>query len=195
MSPTPAVHRADYADLDQVAHLVGTAFAGLDVVAYMIPDPGRRAPLMSAWAAIMVEDAFKRGHVDVIPGAGAAPLATAVWFHREEPLPAPDDYDRRLAEAVGPHRERFQVVDELLEASHPQEPHHHLLFLAVRPDHQNHGLGTALMDHHHATLSGLPAYLESASTASTRLYLRNGYTERRPIVLPDGARFWPMWRP
>ncbi|MFI6294584.1 GNAT family N-acetyltransferase [Nonomuraea sp. NPDC050790] len=194
MSESRVVQRAAYTDVEQVAGLVGTAFAGLGVVAYMIPDPERRAPVMSAWAAILVEDALKHGHIDLITGESGL-LGAAVWFHREEPVPAPDDYDRRLEEAVGEHVERFRVVDDLLEENHPHAPHHHLLFLAVRPDHQNQGLGSALMDHHHATLNGLPAYLESGSPESTRLYARHGYVERRPLLLPEGAKFWPMWRP
>jgi GNAT superfamily N-acetyltransferase len=119
----------------------------------------------------------------------------AVWFPYTSPLPAPHDYDRRLAAATGAWEERFRTLDELSEQNHPAAPHHHLAFLAVHPDRQNEGLGTALLRHQHARLAGLPAYLEASDPRNRDLYARHGYQAREPFALPDGALFWPMWRP
>ncbi|GAB3958082.1 hypothetical protein GCM10027614_74860 [Micromonospora vulcania] len=84
----------------------------------------------------------------------------------------------------------------MFAANHPHTDHHHLAFLATRPDRQGQGLGTALLEHHHAWLdeAGMPGYLEASSPRSRDLYARNGYRTGEPFRVPDGTPFWPMWR-
>jgi ribosomal protein S18 acetylase RimI-like enzyme len=88
----------------------------------------------------------------------------------------------------------------MLDQHHPTGiPHHHLAILAVHPDRQRRGIGTALLDAHHATLEeeGTPAYLEASSPRARDLYLTHGYTLQpgAPFYLPDdGPPLWPMWR-
>jgi GNAT superfamily N-acetyltransferase len=70
--------------------------------------------------------------------------------------------------------------------------------MAVHPAHQRHGIGSALLAAHHATLdaAGLPAYLEASGNRSRALYLRHGYTDTGPPVqLSGGPALYPMWRP
>ena len=89
-------------------------------------------------------------------------------------------------------------MDAAFEAHHPTEPHHYLAFLAVRPDKQNLGIGSALLARHHARIdaAGIPAYLEANDLRNRRLYMRHGYTFDTTIWLPDnGPPVWPMWRP
>jgi ribosomal protein S18 acetylase RimI-like enzyme len=76
------------------------------------------------------------------------------------------------------------------------QPHHYLAFLAVHPDAQNRGIGSALLDRHHARLdrAGLPAYLEANDPRNRDLYLRHGYRVRSVIDLPDGPPLRSMWR-
>ncbi|MEU0571656.1 GNAT family N-acetyltransferase [Nonomuraea sp. NPDC005983] len=186
----PAIRRAGAGDAHQVSALIATAFASLDAVAYVVPDPAVRHEIMTADFRILVDHAVEHGQIDVIDED-----AVAVWFPRTAPLPEPPDYDRRLAAATGEWVDRFRVLDTLFDQHHPSEPHHHLAFLAVHPSRQGGGLGTALLRHHHARLDGLPAYLEASSPRSRELYLRHGYRARTPFALPNGARFWPMWRP
>ena len=87
---------------------------------------------------------------------------------------------------------------EQLDRHHPAGTfHHHLAILAVRPDRQGQGIGTALLHAHHAVLEdqGIPAYLEASDERTRRLYLAHGYTDRgSPIELADGVRMYPMWR-
>jgi predicted N-acetyltransferase YhbS len=106
-------------------------------------------------------------------------------------------YERRLAAACEPYTDRFEILDKLFDAHHPTEAHHHLAFLAIAPDKQCTGRGTALLQRHHARLNriGLPAYLEASSSGSRDLYARHGYLQREPFHLPNGSAFYPMWRP
>ncbi|TMR98768.1 GNAT family N-acetyltransferase [Nonomuraea basaltis] len=185
----PDVRHATAEDAGAVAELIATAFAQLKVVSYLVPDRRERHRILTANFQIYVDHALEHGEIHLIDGGSAA----AVWF--AAPMPAPRDYDIRLAECTGEWADRFRVLDALFEEHHPAEPHHHLAFLAVHPDHQNQGLGSALLRHHHARLDGAPAYLEASSTGSRDLYARHGYQAREPFALPDGTLFWPMWRP
>jgi len=188
-----SIRRAGQEDTAQVAELIATAFAPLAAVSWLLPEPDVRPRIMTADFLILVEHALKYGHIDVIDQGRAA----AVWFDRTAEVPEPEDYDGRLVEACGQWADRFRVLDELFEKNHPEEPHHHLALLAVDPARQSGGLGTALLHHHHAKLDdgGTAAYLEASSPNSRDLYLRHGYELRETFALPDGTKFWPMWRP
>ncbi|MBB6545319.1 GNAT family N-acetyltransferase [Nonomuraea rubra] len=187
----PAVRLATAEDAQRVAELIATAFSGLRPMAYLVPDRRERHRIIAANFRIFVEHAVEHGEIHLIDDGPAV----AVWFPYTSPLPAPHDYDRRLAEATGAWVERFRTLDELFERNHPAAPHHHLAFLAVHPDRQNEGLGTALLRYQHDRLGGLPAYLEASDPRNRDLYARHGYQARQPFALPDGALFWPMWRP
>ncbi|HEY9472749.1 MAG TPA: GNAT family N-acetyltransferase [Mycobacteriales bacterium] len=178
-----------------VSRVIAEAFAELAVVGWLVPDAAARDCVLSADFRIFVDHAFEYGEVHATPDLDAV----ALWFPLDgDPLPEPNDYHRRLTDAVGEWIDRFSLLDKLFEANHPTEPHHHLAFLAVRPDRQGNGLGSALLRHHHARLDhdGMPAYLEASSPGSRDLYLRHGYQLRgEPFTVPGGTPFWPMWRP
>lgn len=188
---------AGAADVDLVAGLIGAAFHELDVAAWLVPDPDDRAKVLPANFRIFVEHALSYGEIH---RAAGDPTAVAVWFRQDgAPVPPPDDYDARLAAACGAFTERFRVLDELFDAHHPHDrPHHHLAFLAVRPELHGRGLGSALLRYHHRRLdeSGVGAYLEASSARSRALYERHGYRVMGgPFRLPDGGPpLWPMWR-
>ena len=114
---------------------------------------------------------------------------------------SPADYQARLAAATAPWTARFLAFDQALDRNHPAGiPHHHLAILAVRPDRQGQGTGTALLRAHHQVIDrdgGAPAYLEAADLRSCHLYERHGYVllPGAPFRLPDGGpAMWPMWR-
>src|SRR5262249_12104898 len=111
-------------------------------------------------------------------------------------IPPPADYDVRLKDASPASFDRVSELDAALAANHPVDPHHYLSFLAVHPDYQNHGIGSALLNRHHFRLdaAGLPAYLPANDPRNRDLYLRHGYVCRTEIRLPDGPPIWPMWR-
>ncbi|WP_410814062.1 GNAT family N-acetyltransferase [Micromonospora sp. 067-2] len=180
-------------DAALVAGLIAEAFVALEVTSWLVPDPSKREAVLAGDFEILVEHAMRHGLVH----ATADRAAVAVWFPLVgEPLPPPGDYDARLAAACGEWTDRFQHLDELFEANHPHEDHHHMAFLATRPGRQGQGLGTALIEHHHAWLdaNAMPGYLEASSPRSRDLYARHGYRAGEPFRVPDGTPFWPMWR-
>lgn len=179
------ITRATPADVDRVADLITLAFHDLPPSRWLVPDPRLRPELTRANFVMWTRHAIDHGHVDLIDGRAAA-----VWFHRDQgPIPTPETY------APKP---RFRLMDEVFAAHHPDDDrHHHLVFLAVEPGQQRQGLGTALLDHHHAHLdaANLAAFLEASSPENVEFYLESGYqVVNGPYHLPDGPPLWPMWR-
>ena len=203
---TPGIRTVTTAeDVVAAGRLVAVSFDHLDANHYLIPDETRRLEAMQEFFTVLTAHAAN--------GAGKVLLtedgnATAVWFDRTVEPTEPDGYAERINAAAGEYADRFAALDELFEAHHPTEPHWHLAFLAVHPDHWSRGLGGALMDHTHGWLDkeGLPAYLEATNADNQRVYRRHGYTDMTPfpIVLGDpagstedkvaGATFYRMWR-
>jgi ribosomal protein S18 acetylase RimI-like enzyme len=198
---TVAIRRARENELAEVGALISYSFDHLDADAYLVPDPAQRLNVMADFFTLLTEQAYRQGRVDVIEAPdGDGFMAAAVWYDRTTDLPPPhEDDESRLVELAGPWIDRFAALDELFEKNHPTEPHWHLAFLAVHPDHQHRGLGSTLMQSVHDELdaAGIPQYLEATNQNNIRLYRRTGYTDMSPfeIRLPDGTPFFRMWRP
>jgi GNAT superfamily N-acetyltransferase len=189
------------ADIEDAAAIVGTAFSPLEASQWLIPEDERRRDVLTGVFRIIVGHALSYGQVDLLtPSTGdhdhpeQPKVGAAVWLHRDRPLPPSPDYAGRLRRAAGPDTGRFELLDELFEAHEPPEPHHHLALLAVLPEHQGRGIGTALLRRQLDSIR-LPAYLEASSLDSSRLYAAHGFKPRgEPFALPNGALFYPMWR-
>ena len=195
MRRAPEIVRAAPDQAGPVAALIAEAFVPLPPTVWLVADPEERRSRLAANFEILVEYAFRHGHVELTGEQTAA----AVWVHHDDgvELPPPPDYDARLAAAAGPHLDRFRALDDAFAAHTPHGVHHHLTFLAVRPGHQNQGIGSLLMAAHHERLdrAGTPSYLEASTERARDLYLRHGYRLLgEPFYLPDGPPFWPMWR-
>jgi ribosomal protein S18 acetylase RimI-like enzyme len=186
-------------EISEVGLLISHSFFNLDANRYLVPPTDDRLPVMADFFTLLSENAFQYGRVDVIDNpAGEGLAAAAVWFDNTRETPGPENYEERLKSLAGGYHDRFVALDELFEKHHPADPHWHLAFLAVHPDHQEHGLGSQLMKHTHDELeqTGVPAYLEATNQNNVRLYRRSGYADMTPfeMYLPDGTPFYRMWR-
>lgn len=91
---------------------------------------------------------------------------------------------------------RGQAMANAMEKNHPRARHYYLAFIAVAPQFQGMGLGSAMME---ATLksvdaSGAPAYLENSNPKNTRLYERCGFVTRKNIAPAAAPPLVAMWR-
>jgi len=184
-------------DTAEITDLVAAAMWDGPVARWLNNDPAVRQRESRGYFEIFVEHAVRYGEVYATADSDTGRLSgVALWFPFTSLIPAPVDYDRRLKEVAGPAFDRARELDAALEAHHPLDPHHYLAFLAVHPDSQNRGIGSALLNRHHARLdrADIPAYLEANDPRNRDLYLRHGYVCRSEIRLPDGPPLWPMWR-
>ncbi|MFI5896751.1 GNAT family N-acetyltransferase [Actinoplanes sp. NPDC051513] len=195
----PEIRPAREDEIPAVGHLVGLSFLDLPQCAYLVPPLEDRLSVTADYFTMLTEHAYRYGLVDVIDNpAGGGLAATAVWFDYTREAPDPENYEENLRSMAGEYLDRFQALDVIFEKHHPHDEHWHLAFLAVHPDHQEHGLGSKLMERKHAELgvAGVPAYLEATNENNVRLYRRHGYADMDPfeMLLPDGTPFFRMWR-
>jgi ribosomal protein S18 acetylase RimI-like enzyme len=195
----PEIRPAREDEIPAVGHLVALSFLDLPQCAYLVPPLADRLSVTAGYFTMLTEHAYRYGQVDVIDNPeGGGLAATAVWFDYTREAPDPENYEENLRSMTGEYLDRFQALDVIFEKHHPHDEHWHLAFLAVHPDHQEHGLGTELMEHKHTELgvAGIPAYLEATNDNNVRLYRRNGYVDMDPfeMLLPDGTPFFRMWR-
>jgi GNAT superfamily N-acetyltransferase len=188
--------RADPADTGTLSRVVADAFHGLAPSRWLIADPDARRQVFPGYFRLYVEHAMASGVVYTTTDRAAAALWIPIGADATSP---PADYEARLRAASGSWTGRFLTFDAALDAHHPVGiPHHHLAILAVRPDRQGQGTGTALLRSYHEILdreAGAPAYLEASDLRTRQIYLRHGYADHGPpIHLPDGPLMYPMWR-
>lgn len=195
-SPLSLVVPACPADAGVLSDVIAEAFHPLAPSQWLIPDEAARRQVFPGYFRLFVEHALATGVVHTTPDRAAA----ALWLPAGPGGPVPPDaYAERLAAATGAWAHRFRAFDAALDARHlAGVPHVHLALLAVRPDRQGQGTGTALLRAHHRTLdhhARLPAYLEASDLRTRQLYLREGYADHgRPVRLPGGPAMYPMVR-
>jgi len=194
--PQVQVIRAEPADLDVLSQVIADAFHRLAPSRWLVADPVARREIFPGYFRLYVEHALTRGVVHTTPDRAGAALWIPVGVRGADP---PADYDSRLAAVTSPWASRFRTFDAVLDAHHPPgPPHHHLTLLAVRPDRQGQGTGTALLRRYHEMLdceTGAPAYLEASDRRTRQIYLGHGYADHgAPIGLPDGPLMYPMLR-
>jgi ribosomal protein S18 acetylase RimI-like enzyme len=182
-------------DAPAVAEVLATAFLHGDLAPWLIPNPAVRARVYRPYFALLTEQALHHGHVDITTERDAA----AVWYPiAGDAPPAPRRYDERLADITGEYLPRFAALDTAMHRHHSYEVwHHYLAFLAVHPDRQRCGVGSALLAHHHADLDahGTPAHLEATGVRNRYLYQRHGYRSLPPYrIATKSPRLYPMWR-
>jgi len=188
------ITRAGTDDVEVLSQVIADAFLDLAPCQWLIADRDARRVIFPDYFGMYVVHAITDGLVYTTADRGAA----ALWIPRTGPAEPTEAGDELLAEITGQWAERFVVFDQELNARHlAGVAHHHLAILAVSPDRQGQGIGTALLNAHHVALDqeGVTAYLEASDELTRSIYLRHGYADwGNPIQLPDGPHMYPMTR-
>lgn len=191
------VEMAETTDIEVLSHVIADAFFDLAVSQWLVPEPQARRAIFPSYFRIFVERTFAEGLVLTTPARDAAALWIPVG--PDGPGEPPEEYHDELAILTGRRLGRFQALDEAFERHHPVGvPHDYLAILAVRPDRQRSGIGTAILNARHAHLDrdGTSVYLEASDAVKREIYRKQGYADLgEPIQLPDGPPVYPMWRP
>ncbi|MEU7578122.1 GNAT family N-acetyltransferase [Streptomyces sp. NPDC041068] len=200
-----AIRRAGESDREYVVGLLDAAFMQDPVSSWVLPGDEYRLRTHGALMGAFFDIALDEGYVDITEDGAAV----AMWWSvpagghgddgvHEGEAEGAEDGPVLLRRAVDPDNERVELIGRLTDAIHPTDrPHQYLHLIAVHPDRQGEGLGTALVS---AVLDrcdreGLHAYLEASNARSRDLYTRLGFAFMGAALdLPDGPRMWPMWR-
>src|SRR5258706_385147 len=190
----PVIRPARIYEAGAVTGVLAEAFLDGDLAGWLVPDRFLRRSVYADYFRIFAEFFLAHGRVEATDDVDAV----ALWWPVDQQLDMDiPNYDERLAKATGTALGRFVTLDMAMHSHHPtKRPHDYLAFLAVHPDQQMQGLGSALLRHHHDQLDndGVPAYLEATGTRTRMLYARHGYQTWEPLRIPGGPSIFPMWR-
>ncbi len=188
---------AGTAHTDVLSQVIADVFTDLPQSEWLIGDPDARRQILPGYFLLLIEAALTSGTVYTTTDRAGA----ALWMHVSPDRTSPsDDYATRLAAATGRWASRFAAFDAVLDRHHPSSCSYDLLaILAVHPDRQGQGIGSALLRAHHQVLDrgeGTLGYLDAAGPRSRQLYRRHGYLPSGLFYLPeDGPAMYPMARP
>ena len=185
-----------------IREVLAAAFADGAVAGWLDPYPSTRCRHTVDHVHDTVQDALDHGIVRVVEADGEV-VAAALWrptpthtLHAANPTNTPTDA-AHPRDDIAHVTHRLRLLQALMLETAPRRPHHYLHYLGVRPDRQNHGIGTHLLTAHHSLLDTMeiPAFAHADDARNHALLTRHGYTDiGGPIALPDGPPIWPMWR-
>ncbi|MER5403196.1 GNAT family N-acetyltransferase [Streptomyces sp. NPDC002769] len=197
-----AIRVAAEDDRERVVQLLDDAFRDDPVSGWVFPDAAHRRDRHPRLMAVFADIVFAEGRVDITEDGAACALWLSVSADENADGDHADHADEdgpvQLREAVDPDNVRVELVGRLTAEIHPSgRAHEYLWMIAVAPERQGEGLGSALVRSvlDRCDQEGVPAYLEASNERSRALYERLGFGHTgRPLDLPDGPRMWPMWR-
>lgn len=174
------------------------AFMEVPASRYLVPNnETARYEALKQYFGLWMEHAIKHGAVYCTTDLAGC----AVWLYVQPGVSSePEGYEDRLRVAVSPETfKRMQRFDVLMDSRIPDTPSGlwYLTFMGVATYHQRQGIGSALLEAHHARCDkhGLPAFLEAGDPESLRLYAKHGYEPLgAPLVLPDASELYPALR-
>jgi ribosomal protein S18 acetylase RimI-like enzyme len=182
-------------DVDELASVLAEALLDDPPNVWSIPDRGARRSVMPGFFRLFVEASVAAGRALALEDRSGVCL----WFPPgwEMGGEGPETFETRAREVLAEVLPGPLAIVEAIEPHHPSTPaHYYLAFVAIRPERQGLGLGSALIRHGLDRCDGevRPAYLEATSERNRGLYERLGFAVRSEIHLPDGPTLWAMWR-
>lgn len=189
------IRRAKSSEHDLVTDILTDAFANDPACNWVWNDPALAPQVSRAFFGVMAGAVLEAGEVYI----DADQQGVALWL----PVDPSEQHDSEelqaaLNEAIGPFRERGDIIDALMAEAHPTHAvHAYLPFIGVAQRGQGKGVGGALLASrtHYLEQQGLSAYLEATTLEAARLYERYGFRHmEKTIDLPDGPKMYPMWR-
>jgi GNAT superfamily N-acetyltransferase len=167
---------------DEAAEALARAFAPHDPLrTYLAPDPADGPRVNAVMFRLSIAAGLADGRVDVW---GDPIVGVAIWLPRPAIgegalLPAPpvpgayEEFGPEVVERIG----RVREVMQRLRAIARPDRHVYLDEVGVIPEHQRHGVATALLEagHDWANTLGLPCALDADVEANVAFYRGRGY--------------------
>ena len=190
---------AKRADVRSMSKVLARAFYDDPVMMYMLPEAkSRTKALPPMFAALARHHFLRRGGSEVASRSGGLGGAT-LWDPPGQRKSTRWESLRMLPTLAWYFRSRSrqtQILGEVMEESHPEEPHWYLMVIGSDPSVRGAGFGQALMRSRLDRCDGerAPAYLEASKEELIPYYSRFGFEQIGEIQIPDGPKMWPMWR-
>jgi ribosomal protein S18 acetylase RimI-like enzyme len=192
IATTAPITTATVADAERAIATLTLAFSSDPPNRWVWPDPQQYLEAFPAFIAAFGGAAFEQGTAYRIDGYAGAALWLPPEAHPDEEALA-----SLIQRTVAEHDQAdlFAILEQL-GGAHPNEPHWYLPLIGVDPGQQGKGYGSTLLRQGLAACDrdGTPAYLESTSPQSVRLYERHGFEVVGTIRLGTCPPIFPMVR-
>ena len=188
---------ADPERFEAFAALFASTFADDAMIRWPFPEDDFEERVRKMWLAVG-GDMLDAGWLWEIPPA----VGMAVWVPpggEGRYLEIEERADDAIAALTDDGGERYRALWAWIEENLPKDPHWYLDHLAVAPEHQGKGLGSALIRFglDRARKDGTCAFLETSRERNVGLYEHLGFRVIRADHTPGGGPFiWFMrWDP
>jgi ribosomal protein S18 acetylase RimI-like enzyme len=195
-APAAEVRKATSQDRPAVVATLARAFHDDPVMKWLFPWDERRPEILAAFFDVAMRLYLRNDEVELYGESVGAALWAPPGKWRVGPLEMMRSMPRLLPVMRSRALRGMQVMTHV-EKHHPHQPHRYLAVLGTEPEHQGEGIGSVLLRSmlERCDRDRVPAYLESSSEGSKRLYLRHGFRVTQELPLPpDGPPVWLMWR-
>ncbi|MEU2999970.1 GNAT family N-acetyltransferase [Streptomyces sp. NPDC006995] len=182
----PVVRPITDADVPASVDTLARAFAGYPFTRHVISAEGHEDRVRRFQEICLTRIGMVYGRVWVADDG----RAVAVWATPgEDPSPAFAEVGPVLGELSGDRQAAYASAEVAVAPYRPQEPAWFLNTVAVSPDAQGKGLGSAVLvpGIEEAGRAGYPAFLETSSERNVRFYERLGFRVTAAVALPDGG--------
>lgn len=187
---------------EQAIQTLSEAFTDDPTSKYFLPEAQQRAARLRPLFRAAVRHGLDGGSVDLVDGGNGV----AVWLRSATARMTVARMIRTgvpataVALGFGASRRVLQFLDWIEKRREEvlPSPHWYLLNLAVQPDCQGQGLGSALLRHgtERAGREVLPCFLETASVRNVELYRRHGFRQvYEATPTSGGPQMWGFVRP
>lgn len=189
------VTKASAAQSPEVVNALCRGFYDDPVFRWTVPDDDRLAAMLPAFFGIFTEPLLAQDETYLTADASG----TALWVPPGQEAVAEEDAEEfisRVVDVSGVDAPRMLEIIGLLDEHHPHGDFYFLNLLAVVPEEQGKGIGSALLAEvlERADREGVPAYLDATSEDNKRLYERHGFEAGEPYGPKGGPKLFPMWR-
>jgi GNAT superfamily N-acetyltransferase len=198
--PEPQVDRMPVESMHAAIAATSRAFWPDPLFGFFARNEVHEHRVLPIFLGAMMRDAQRHGQVWTA-GDDTQVIGSASWLPPGS-LPRSRTRELRIYAActraliTGRNRRTGIRLLDLVEKSHPVEPHWYLAVLGVDPRHQGRGLGRALIQPvlDRCDREIVPAYLETQKPENLPFYERFGFRVTDEISVPGSPPVWLMWR-
>jgi ribosomal protein S18 acetylase RimI-like enzyme len=195
------VRRATADDLDELADVLGQAFADYAWTRWTVDPDDHQARVASLQRLAAAELALPYGQVWLGVDQSSTIVCAALWMSPDADVPLA--VQRRVSSLSAELEGR--LADQAEDAQHaaaelrPRSPHFYLGSVGTVPSHRRRGIAAAVLAPVLALASAqrTPAYLETSEPGNVRFYETLGFSVLGEADAPGlgGPHIWGMLRP
>jgi hypothetical protein len=187
-------------DIEPVVEALVSAFAGDPLIGFLFGDGREQESHVGEFFRILLEVRVTLGMPAFCAEEGGVIVGAVMGYDASRPTweeGHTEKWTRLMAAAEGLDS-RLREYGNLADKFEPSLPHYYIGVIGVRAGKKGSGIGGALLevfcDASSKNVKSGGVYLETASEASLRFYLKNDFELRGEGILGKNTRLWCVFR-